>query len=303
MTSNEQPGPLTRAGDVLQAHLAEQVRALTDREDQARTDEPDGVHKMRVASRRLRSALATFRPLVQRERTDPLRAELKWIAAELGGARDAEVLRMRLMDHLAAEPAELVVGPVADQISAKLGADHRRAHERLVIALDSERYRLLRDRLTALVAEPPFTELADGPAEPVLTDRVLASYRRVRKLVRSGTPADPADRDKWFHEIRKAAKRLRYAAESVAPAFGAPAGELADRAEVLQEVLGEHQDSVVARAALQDLGVRLHHDGHNAFTIGRLHALEERRAGSAPDGFDAAWAAVSAKSARSWLLH
>lgn len=276
---------------------------MTDREDQARTDAPDGVHKMRVASRRLRSALVTFRPLLQRERTDPLRSELKWIATELGGARDAEVLRLRLLDHLAAEPAELVLGTVADGIAAELGADHQRAHAQLVTALDSERYLLLRDRLAALAADPPFTDLADGPADPVLTDRVLASYRRIRKLVRSSAPEDPVHRDEWFHEIRKAAKRLRYAAESVAPAFGAPATELAARAEVLQEVLGEHQDSVVARAALRDLAVRLHPSGHNVFAIGRLHALEERRAGVATTAFDAAWAAVSEKSARSWLRH
>jgi CHAD domain-containing protein len=303
VTTEEQLGPHTRAGDVLQAHLTEQVQAMTGREEQARTDEPDGVHKMRVASRRLRSALATFRPLLHREQTDPLRSELKWIATELGGARDAEVLRMRLLDHLAAEPDELVLGPVPAQVAADLGAAHRRAHQHLVTALDSERYRLLRDRLGGLVADPPFTDLADGPADPVLTDRLLASYRKIRKLVRSPVPADPVHRGEWYHEIRKAAKRLRYAAEAVMPAFGPPAAELAGRAEVLQEVLGEHQDSVVARAALRDLGVRLHLEGHNAFTIGRLHALEERRAGAAIDQFDAAWAALSAKSSRSWLQH
>lgn len=286
---------------MLHAHLIEQVQALTAREDQARSDEPDGVHKMRVASRRLRSALSTFRPLLQRERTDPLRSELKWIAAELGGARDAEVLRMRLLEHLAAEPDDLVLGPIPARVEAQLRAEHRLAHDKLLVALDSERYRVLRDRLLSLVDDPPFTELAGLSARPVLTDRVRSSYRRMRKLVGSGPPSDPDHVGEWYHEIRKAAKRLRYAAESVTPAFGAPAEELASRAEVLQEVLGEHQDSVVARAALRDLGAKLFLDGDNAFTIGRLHALEEQRARDAIAGFDAAWAGVSAKSARRWL--
>src|SRR6478736_5566277 len=146
--------PDSPASAVLLAHLTEQVRAMTSREQQARLDEPDGVHKMRVATRRLRSALSTFRPLLDREVTDPLRDELKWIAAELGGARDAEVLRIRLLDEIAAEPDDLVLGPVAARIEAELRADHRRAHDALVQALKSERYFRLLDQLDALVDEP-----------------------------------------------------------------------------------------------------------------------------------------------------
>jgi CHAD domain-containing protein len=283
------------------AHLTEQVQAVAAREPQARLDEPDGVHKMRVATRRLRSALATFRPLLDRDITDPLRDELKWIAGELGGARDAEVLRMRLSDELAAEPDDLVLGPIASRIEVELRSDHRKAHDELVVALDSPRYRQLADQLTALVADPPFTELADGPADDVLTRRVRKSYQRVKSLVSAGPPADPRHRDEWYHEIRKASKRLRYAAESVAPAFGAPATGLAEAAEHLQEVLGEHQDSVVARTALRQLGVRLHLDGDNAFTIGRLHALEQTKGDDALREFDAAWSAVSGRKIRRWL--
>ncbi len=164
-SNNELPAandltPDSPASAVLLAHLTEQVRAMTSREQQARLDEPDGVHKMRVATRRLRSALATFRPLLDRAVTDPLRDELKWIAGELGGARDAEVLRMRLLDELAAEPDELVLGPIASLIEVELRADHRKAHDELVVALDSERYRLLVEQLEALIADPPFTDLA-----------------------------------------------------------------------------------------------------------------------------------------------
>ena len=64
--------------------------------------------------------------------TDPIRDELKWIAAELGGARDAEVLRMRLLAELAEEPDDLVLGPISARIEAELLADHRKAHDALV---------------------------------------------------------------------------------------------------------------------------------------------------------------------------
>ena len=117
---------------------------------------------------------------------------------------------------------------------------------------------------------------ADGPGPrrvgpPGADPRPVVALARVR-LVSAGPPADLRHRDEWYHEIRKASKRLRYAAESVEPAFGADAVTMAEAAEDLQEVLGEHQDSVVARNALRNLGARIHLDGDNAFTIGRLHA-------------------------------
>ena len=248
-------------------------------------DEPDGVHRMRVATRRLRSALGTFRKLVDRSVTDPLRDELKWIASALGESRDAEVLRERLLAELSAEPDDLVMGPIAALIEVELRSDHRKAH----------------DRLDALVADPPFTPLAAGRADKVVTRLVRRSYRRVQRLVKAGAPESPAERDHWYHEIRKAAKRLRYAGEAVQPAFGAPAQVLAEKAENLQEVLGEHQDSVVARQALRELGARIHLEGENAFTIGRLHALEQTRADAAAAEFADAWRAVSDKQLRSWL--
>lgn len=84
------------AAELVGSHLAAQVAELVARDPEVRRDVEDSVHKMRVATRRLRSALSTFRPLLDREVTDPLRDELRWLAAVLGAARDAEVLHARL---------------------------------------------------------------------------------------------------------------------------------------------------------------------------------------------------------------
>lgn len=294
--------PKSPARDVVQAHLAEQVGAIIAWDPKVRTDEYDAVHKMRVATRRLRSALASFRPVLDREQTDPMRDELKWIATELGGARDAEVLRERLLAEIADEPADLVLGPIASRVSTELQAEHQKAHAELVVALNSARYFRLLDRLDALVLEPPFTADADRKARKVLTKCVRKAYARVATLVETGGPVDPAHRDEWYHEIRKAAKRLRYAGESVAPAFGEPAATLAEHAEALQEVLGEHQDSVVARTALRGLAVRLHLDGENAFTLGRLHALEQERGERAIGEFEHAWSELAHPAVSGWLF-
>ena len=68
-----------------------------------RLDAPDAVHKMRVATRRLRSALTTFKALFAADVVRPLRDELKWLAGELGAARDAEVMRERVRKAVEAQ--------------------------------------------------------------------------------------------------------------------------------------------------------------------------------------------------------
>ena len=103
---------------------------------------------------------------------------------------------------------------------------------------------------------------------------------------------EPAEREHELHEVRKAAKRLRYAAESAVPALGADAKELVAAAEQVQEVLGEYQDSVVARQLLRQLAVQVHLDGGNAFSLGRLHALEQARGAAAESTFAELWPKV-----------
>ena len=82
------------------------------------------------------------------------------------------------------------------------------------------------------------------------------------------------ERDVEWHEARKAAKRLRYATEAAAPVLGAPAKRLVKRVKEVQELLGDHQDAVVARPVLREIGVAAHLDGENGFTYGILHERE-----------------------------
>ena len=156
--------------DMFRAYAAEQVAAIRQRDPEVRRDQPDAVHKMRVATRRLRSALATYRPVLDREAGDALRAELKWLAGELGGSRDAEVLRDRLTAEVAAEPTELVMGRISGVIDDHLRAAYKTARAQGLAALESKRYFRLLDRLDELVAAPPVTaaprEGGQGTARP-----------------------------------------------------------------------------------------------------------------------------------------
>ena len=164
-----QPKPKSPAADVVLAYLWEQVRELKAQDPLVRLDAPDAVHKMRVATRRMRSLLATYRKLLKdAEAVNSLRDELKWLAGVLGEARDAEVMHARLKDMVAEEPGELVMGPVIRRIDLELGADYQKAHTKVLDALDGRRYFRLLDAFESLLATPPLAPRASKPARKVI---------------------------------------------------------------------------------------------------------------------------------------
>ncbi len=289
-------------GSAVQAHLAQQVEELVARDPQTRRDLPDALHKMRVATRRLRSALTTFRPLLERERTDPLRDELRWLAAVLGAARDAEVMHTRLRQLVAAEPDDLVLGKVLDRVDSLMTTRHRAAHDAVLSELDGERYLRLLDALDELVAAPPFLLAAGDDAAMALPHLVRSTWRRLNRTLSAAdrAPRGP-EQDALLHEVRKDAKRTRYAAEAVQPVIGRDARRYGAAIAELQESLGDFQDGVVTRAVLRELGARGHRAGENGFTFGRLHALEQVRAEAAVARLPQARAAVSRRRLRRWF--
>ncbi|NAZ77922.1 CHAD domain-containing protein [Kineococcus sp. T13] len=295
------------AGDVVLLHLHEQVEQVLAQDPRVRRDEPDSIHKMRVATRRLRSALRTFQPLLSAP-TKPLRDELRWLAAELGAARDAEVLRDRLVRAVATldvpveeQPADPAAsGAVPALVADQLGTAYRRAHDRVLAELDSERYQRLLDALQDVVEHPRFTSRARRPAAKVLPKRVARTYAALADLVEQAERAPSGhERDELLHEARKAAKQVRYAAEAVSTVFGKDAVRFARAVTDVQEVLGEHQDSVVTRQRLHDLARAARPEA--AFAYGRLFAQEEVHAAVSEADFEESWKAASAKRLHRWL--
>ena len=291
----------TSAGMVVAYRLSEQVATLKIRDSEVRRNAHDGVHQTRITIRRLRSALATFRPLFDRSVTEPLRDELRWIGQVLSDARDAEVLRTRLLDTLDREPAELVIGRVRRRIDGQLKRAYKDAHARALEAMESARYMQLLNDLDDLVATGPWTDVAEQASYDVLPQRVHREWRRFRRRVQSAHVADAAEVDIRLHEARKAAKRVRYAAETLQPIYGKDAKRFAKNLKKVQSALGDHQDSVVARQVLRKLAVQAHLDGDNAFTYGRLHGLEQATARASVQQFDKAWKRVKRPRLRAWL--
>jgi CHAD domain-containing protein len=291
----------SKAGDVLLAHIAEQVQEVRAKDLPVRLDATDAVHKMRVATRRLRSALTTFKPLFDPDVARPLREELKWLAGELGAARDAEVMRDRVLSAVEGNGQTGAKHPSAGVADSELGEAYRTAHDRVLAELDGDRYHAILTALDRLVTAPPFTEGADGTADSTLPPLVARSYKKVRRIVRraDATPAGP-EREELLHDARKAAKRSRYAGESVSRVFGKDAVAFAKVMEDVQEALGEHQDSVLTRERLRDLATHTS-STDAAFLYGRLYALEEAGASHAQEHFDAAWRAAKRKRLHRWL--
>jgi CHAD domain-containing protein len=266
-------------GQLVVDHLRSQVETMLAYDPRVRRDEPDSVHKMRVATRRLRSALQTFGRVVDRAATRPITDELRWLAGVLGTARDLEVLRASLEEKLAGTPAELVVGPVPARVTGHLAHQQAQAREELLAGLSGDRYYALLDALDALVAEPPLTSRARRSATTELPKTLRRNHRRATRLVASAAEQGPGtERDTALHEARKAAKRARYAGELAVPALGKRAKKFAADMEAVQEELGAHQDSVVARQVLRELGMQAHLAGENGFTFGVLYRGEQAAA-------------------------
>ncbi len=207
----------------------------------------------------------------------------------MGEARDTEVIRARLKDMVSAEPPDLLMGPIAQQIEEHLGAVSGQARAAGLAALDSDRYFRLLDSLDVFLAAPPLTVQAGKEALPTVGRFVSAERKRLKAAVRAVDGPAENPQDDALHEVRKCAKRLRYAAEAASPIFGKQATALAKAAENIQEILGVFQDSVVTRETLRELAALDSAGEGSGFSYGRLHALEEQRGNEARERFYVAW--------------
>jgi len=265
------PSPDGLAVDAIRAVLATHVRHLLMADIGVRRDLPDAVHQMRVAARRIRSALGTFSPLIEPEADEYLRAELKWMASELGAIRDTEVMLARLDDHAGQlqDPAdtERCRASIDPLLQARLSA----ARSSALAALRSDRHQQLVEDLVGAAVDPPVTDAAYAPCEETLLPLVARTWKRLRRAISALEMDGPSE---TWHAARIKAKRARYAAESVAPIFGGRMAKYAQRMSEVTELLGEHQDAHVAQTILRELASHDDVDGPSGMSLGILHEFE-----------------------------
>ena len=269
----------TTLRDLVTDFLTVQLTVLVDAPTHIRAGD-DVTHPTRVAARRLRSTVRVFPELFEVPKAGRLDEELQWWAGVLGEVRDLDVQSARLTAALDAVPDELAMGPVqrrlAEFVAVRRGAAMAALHE----ALDSPRYARLDAVLHGWRSEPPFTAAADVGAKKVARYVERAdkkTHKRLAQASKAYRRGDP-EADVLMHRARKAGKRHRYAVELAAPVLGKKADAIVASRKEFQELLGEHQDSVVAEGMLRELGVLAGADGENGFTWGLLHAREHEAA-------------------------
>lgn len=246
---------------------------------------PEGVHQMRVGLRRLRAGMAVFSALLRDRQTAEIKRDLKWLARELGPARELEVLLSR------------VVGPLQDQqhrwkgmpslsreFAERRDAALRRARE----AVQSPRFRTLMLDVAAWLEAGHWTApqddlVRDQGAVPVVDfagDWLSRRWRKLRKKGKALAELDPASR----HKLRIHAKKLRYAAEFFAGLFASKrAGEKRRKRflaalEALQDSLGDLNDIAVHERRIPAMGIdRQKPNPNRAFAAGLLTGRENAR--------------------------
>jgi len=251
--------------------------------------DPEELHQMRVAVRRLRAILKAARPMFEPETVEALRGELAWLGAALGVVRDVDVMREYLKAELATlEPVERRGG---HRLLRRLEEAREETRLELTKALDDDRYLVLLDRIEETLAHPPVTN-----AEVSLRDVAAREFKKLRKAA-DALPETPSDAD--LHAVRIKAKRARYAAELAAPVVGRAAERFVEKAKKLQDVLGEHQDAVVAEGRLRELfdGGRGRRAG---FVAGRLVERQRARRLAARADFASYWPKVERRGRKAW---
>lgn len=293
------PGPDQPAGELLQRRLVAQVAALRRHETAARTGDADGVHRARVACDRLRCALKTYRPLVDAALTGPVDAELGWLRGLLGEVRDAQVAHVRLRKLVVQQAPDPGTGAVLERLDLAYTERGRATSAALVAGLDSDRHEDLQASLSALVDDPPWSSVAGAPARAVLPGRVLRAWRQLDRQMEAVEAAP--DRGEALHQVRRRAKRLRYAVETLEPAWGADARRLGRATAVLTAHLGEYQDTVVSRRDLLALAAVAEAAGEDPSVWLDLAEREAEGAAALDRHLPGVWAGLSRKRLRRWL--
>ena len=247
--------------------LSHHVRWLLAHDPGARLGkEPESLHQMRVATRQLRAVLRAVRPLLVPEWADSLRDELRWLGQLLGPARDLDVQLVYFREESAALDAR-DRRPLT-QFIAHLEARRNNVQEVLLSELKSARYLDLIRRLQQARYDPTVVESA-----VTLRDLAQQEFTKLRNAIRQ---AGHAPNNAKIHETRINTKRARYAAELAEPTVGKPATRFINKARVVQDVLGLHQDAIQAEAHIREF-LKQATSARAAFVAGRMVERQRQR--------------------------
>ncbi|MGP9651631.1 CHAD domain-containing protein [Glutamicibacter sp. AOP38-B1-38] len=232
--------------------LNDQFAELRAQEPRARSGDPEAIHGMRTATRRLRSVLEIYGNFLETDSCQFLSRELKWLSGVLGHARDAEVILDRLRTRINDLPAEWQTTKISEALEHGFHTEYTTGYERTRRRLGSKRYRRLLKNLEQFRDDPPASGPVDRPTRAKIATLVNIQARLADRSFRATLRSKPGrGREEALHRLRKDTKRLLHATEATAAIHPKHALALGRRVRKLQRILGNHQDSVMTRAYLE----------------------------------------------------
>jgi CHAD domain-containing protein len=292
--------PRDHAGKAVLSALCVAVSRIATSDLEARRGEGEGIHRLRTATRRLRSELRAFRDLADPQWLAQLELELKWLAGVLGSVRDLDVLLTRLQEA-ASTLRENDPGALSPMFRA-LQERHGVAAMDLQNAMQSERYHALQATLQQAIERPMLLDAASEPCRTALPPLAIAAWHKLKKQARDSRASDP---DEKFHEVRKRAKRARYTAELIERVLHRRSKRSVTRfirlTTQVQNVLGEHQDSIVASQTIENQIAEHPDDPGFVEAAGRLLDAQRHAAETARATFFTVWDKLDRKKSRRWM--
>ncbi|MBI2195332.1 MAG: CHAD domain-containing protein [Planctomycetes bacterium] len=284
--------------------LADQLQGLLENESATWEGiDPESLHRMRVAARRLQEAFRLFRPVLPPRALASFRRDFQWLARILGAVRDLDVYQQNFERYAVLIPPE---DSVHLQVYRQaLGRQWEKARHQLEATLSSRRYeRLLRRFARFLERGPSKRALESGRPQPVFLTAPRMINRRTRRVLRRGRAVQRNATPQALHQLRIRCKRLRYACEFFQPVYGERFGPFIVRLKVIQDILGEHQDACVASERLRAYADRVPFRMKNRgllVALGQLVSSQQHLAAAKREMLLRAWKRFDKKKIRQKL--
>ena len=237
------PSPTDPAVKAAAEAIAVQLRAMSAEHGKALAGDAEAIHRLRVATRRLRAALRMLREVAPSNEAESAADELGWLCGAIGAVRDLDVLAQLLEQRATHLETDFI--RALEPLSATIRRQRATEQARLVAALDSERYRGLVQRLGAIAP----ARAADDVALGSVAARLVRSH--LRAMLRAGAGLDEASPAETLHRLRIRVKKLRYALEPLRAVGGKPVRRMLRRLERVQERVGLYHDAATAAAWLR----------------------------------------------------
>jgi triphosphatase len=252
-------------------------------------EDPEELHDMRVATRRLRAALKLYSDFLPK-RSERYERDLRWVAGALGEVRDLDVHLEGLSEEASRN------GEVLEEVVSLLRERRNEARRGMLEALDSNRY----ERLIASFSATLRRGRSPTPTSPILEvapNLIRDRYKKVRKSANRLSEDSPPEH---YHDLRKKGKRLRYALEPLQEIYGKQAQKMVKLLKKIQDDLGDHQDFIVASGLMEELGVAGDRPPQVIFSMGSMAEGYGREASTIRMGFLGSKSLRSLKEGKEW---